>query len=521
MGEHIFFMEELCMKKGKKFFAEAAALLLCASLFFIGCGSDDGEDPGPSGPAPLTGEKTTDEITAYLNDAGPYAFAGVVQSDGGTVYIPAFKNVGLVGEAAYTVKDGGVLIASSNGAVVGDGILKSEEGGLIISTEKIKEKNVDKDSLERAVALQILPVSTAIDLTGTVVAVKNDVAINDTATGASNILQSGLNGKTLYVIGKLTVSAAIGATPTKIVVAGNVEVDTAQDQAVPWQIIGNLDAKKLPTTGVGSLDVTGTATFAEAVSDITGAIKIGGTATFNNTAAFTAPVEFGGNVILGTEALTLSDAAAVVTLKAGKNINGVLVAGGKDVVLTPTATAVLTYTTDKIALTEANLDLTSGELSIPAGKEFSTAKEFKVGTALTVDGTLTVDGENGDVLLTDATTKVVLNVGSTLAVTNANGKFGEATPADTKITVAASSAPGTPTKAKSSADNTTWTITTEATTGDNFTDGKLPILGKLKIAIDGTSAVDGKACDSGDGAIGTLKAGEGTTITFTGTGGAT
>ncbi|MDR1231111.1 MAG: hypothetical protein LBK61_06900 [Spirochaetaceae bacterium] len=542
------------MKKGKKFFAVAAALLLGASLFFIGCetepeeGTEEGGGEGsePEEPTSLTGNKTAAEIAAYLKSAGPFAFEGVVQTDGGMVFIPAGKNVELAGAAAYTGTTNSILILEDASSVAGEGKLK-KGNGVIVAPEAVAAAHVDGGT-DNAVIL--LSPTEPIVTTGAVIAVKpstGTLTISSAATSSTNITtNTQLENKTLYVVGAFTVSGSlyVSSGSVNVVVTGDVTVSESQSDSVHWKIGGNLTATKSPLSGskAGSLDVTGNADITTLnAADGAGAVNIGGDAKFsqletkgpltiggNTTFASTVhgkiggATTFGGNVTLEATKDLEFTGTETVTLKAGKNINDVLVAGSEDVVLTPTATAKLAYAAagNKITLDTENLALTSGELSIPAGKEFFTKKQFTVGTALTVDGTLSIaDSADAKVLLTNASTKVVLNADSTLDV-GQSGKFGTATPTDTKISVAASSAPGTPTKAKSEKNDETWTITTDGNGADFSSDDSTPILGNVKIAVNGSQDVNGVACaDNSDStAAGKLKAGSNTTITFTGTG---
>ncbi|MDR1232087.1 MAG: hypothetical protein LBK61_11910 [Spirochaetaceae bacterium] len=615
------------MKKGKKFFVEAVALLLGASLFFVGCETegetenDGGEGSGPAAAEPLAGDQTTAEIVKYLNGEGPYVFAGVVQQDAGTVYIPAGKSVALAGETAYTVAANGVLIIGDDAAVTGGGKLKCGSSGRIIATKTIKENNVDTNSQNRAVVIPDPASSESIDVSPAIIVVKSDngVTINEGDTTSTNIKNDALGTKTLYVIGNLTVSAVIDSSPapSEITVTGNVTVSEDQTAAVPWHIAGNLTATKKPTAETGSLDVQGNATFEEAVSGITGAIKIGGNAEFTETVtAGTGTISIGGNatftkaftagagaISIGGDAtftetvtagngtisiggkatfakpFTIADATkltldgdvefkdtftrtdgaltfggdvtltdsksytfkstATITLKAGKSINGVFVAGDDaDVVLTPGTGeegTVLNYGNNGITLNASGNDLalTSGELTIPGGKTFQTQNEFKVEGALTVKGTLSVVSGNlggklnvadgGNVLLVDAGSKVELSSEGALTV-NENGTFGADPLTNTKITVTKGNT--TPTLAESLKDESDpiWTITSESgqggSNGNDFTTSdNTPLLGKLKIAVDGRNAVGGIACSAAEtGATGTLKTpGSNTSVFFSGT----
>jgi hypothetical protein len=307
-----------------------------------------------------------------------------------------------------------------------------------------------------------------------------------------------------------------------------------------------------------------------------GAVTVRGDASFSgNVVRTSGALEFGGNVALAAgKTLTLTT-TGTVTLGAGKSINSALSAGSAKVVLTPAASgAILTVDNSDaktIALSAQGLTITSGNLTVAADAELDTGDQavtvtgtltaasgatvngitftggtdiaaldedevaindltiaaaatlsIPAGKTLTVEETLTVNGTleivgAGDVVLTAAATKVVLNAGGKLDVKHEDGKFGEGTQADTKVTVAASSASETPTKALVAKTGTVWTVTTDDDgDGTNVSSNKI-ILGTLALDFDGTAAVNGDACDaSGVAAAGTLVVGAGTVITFIG-----
>jgi hypothetical protein len=353
MGEHIFFEEELFMTKGKKFFA-GMAVLLSASLFFIGCGDPSDGAAGLQGPVYLTTNASSAAIQHAIDSGAPVVFAGVVQSDAGTVTIPAGRAVELVGSAAFTTHTGGTLVVYDTSSVTGDGTLVAGGSGVLIAPSGVRTSGT-------VIPLQADSEAT-ISTSGGVIAVKGkNVTISGTATSVSNISATDLSTKTLYVLdGTVTATAVLGAAT--IFVDGKATVDTVdQTAAVVWTIGGNLDAKKLPTVG-GALKVKGDAEFAPAFATGTAAINIDGKAEFKDDldASGNGAITVGGNLDVAGDLTTGTGA-----LDAGGNLTvvGELTTGGAAIV--------------------------SGDLAVGTN---SAAKATSLGGNLTVQGTAAFSG---------------------------------------------------------------------------------------------------------------------------------
>jgi hypothetical protein len=242
-----------------------------------------------------------------------------------------------VGVDAYTTEGtDGVLLVEGEGAVTGTGKLVPDGSGVVIVPASVASQVAGTP-----VILQ--DGTAAIDTSGSSIAVRGPLTIDDTATSSSSIKSDELGNKTLYVVGNVTVSDAIAGAPA-INVLGNATVSTdAQTTAIVWNISGNLTANKAPTTG--ALRVKGNATFAEAVSSLAAAIEIGGNAEFEDTvtsttgtltvdgnATFAKAVDFGKDATFGGTA-AFSDNLTLTAAPATFNGN-VSVANGKKIVMT-------------------------------------------------------------------------------------------------------------------------------------------------------------------------------------------
>jgi hypothetical protein len=635
-GEGLLFEEDFCMNK--KFLVVGMAAILGASLVFLGCESATGSDgsAGAPGPIYLSGPQTTAGIQAAIDSGAPLVFAGVTQSNAGTVIIPAGRNVELVGTAAYTTMGttgGGILIVEDVSSVTGTGVLVSGAAtSLVIAPPEVSTGTTNSGVV---VPLQdgSEPIAPAAKF-----AVKGPVTISGSQASATNILATGFNASDeLYVIGDVEVSSAISAGTPTITVTGNATVKTTdQTAAVVWDIKGDLDAQKLPTTGAGTITVGGDATFAEAVAGIAGTIDIGdnaefkdalttgagkltvsgdlevtgaatigaggaeiaGNATFSDTlgttasgtvvvsgnlnvdkaatlnealtvhgraefkdtltcatattATFNGPTTIADTVtastalaIAGTGAVTLKKApvtgAVALTVK---NTAGVTLEEATVIAANITATNVTVKgdASTGTAIKSSDTGLTVGSDtansivvlangSIVAGTGADTvtitgatlgAGTYTAGNdqlSLTTTAVITVDGGidiagGGDLALDVAATKVIFNENSYLDVKDAAGQFGEASQGDTKVSVTGAAGNGKATVVKGAGNE--WTITDDAT----GTAAVTVILGTLKLALTGTSAITNIAGTdaSGEAAPGKLIAGPGTTITFGGTG---
>ena len=386
------------------------AAVTCAALFLVGCESPTNGEKGAAG-APgtiyLSGDQTTAGIQHAIDSGAPLVFAGVTQSDGGTVVIPAGRGVELVGTAAYTTAaTTGILLVGATSSVTGTGTLvANSSSGTVIAPEGVNATTSGGSVIRIQEGDEtIVPAS--------VFAVRGPITISGTATSATNIKSDGLSTHKLYVIGDVEVSAAITTAPT-ITVLGDVTVKTAdQTQAVVWDIKGDLDAQKLPTTTTGTLKVGGNAVFTEGVTTITGAIDIGGNATFK--AALTTgagKVTVGGN--LGV--------TGAVSLGAG----GLEVGGTAtlDSTLTNTAAATATFngTTTTGAVTTSTGDLTiAGKGAVTLGAVTTATSANLVVTnetgvtipTATIVASTSIDASAGKVIFGTATNSVTITNGT-------------------------------------------------------------------------------------------------------------
>jgi hypothetical protein len=230
-----------------------------------------------------------------------------------------------------------------------------------------------------------------------------------------------------------------------------------------------------------------------------------------------------------TQKITLSEANLVITsgdlvvtgtggLEASGSASFGAGAGAKAVgfTLPAIASGITALSGDAITVKTVSV---AAALTIPVGKTLTVVADgvLTETNVLTVNGTLEIVG-NGSVVLGAAAHSVVLNAGGKLDVKAATGKFGEASQTDTKVTVAASSASTTPTKALVVKAGTVWTVTTDNEGTNISSEGKIR-LGTLTLDFNGTSAVNADPCaaSAGDAAVGSLVAGAGTVITFIGT----
>jgi filamentous hemagglutinin len=143
---------------------------------------------------------------------------------------------------------------------------------------------------------------------------------------------------------------------------------------------------------------------------VTGAASFGGAAAFGNTVSFGDEVSFGGDVTVTEEGVLTLTSGGAVTLAARKSIkvgnDAVLTAGSAGAVLTPGGAATLTpdLANKKLTLDAANLALTSGTLTVPAGAtlELGDVLTVEAGAELAAAGDVTVAESDGGLTLTGA-----------------------------------------------------------------------------------------------------------------------
>jgi hypothetical protein len=399
------------------------------SFLITGCDSPTDGDRGANG-APgtiyLSGTLSSEAIQNAIDTWAPLKFTGVTQNDGGTVIIPAGRNVELIGNPAYLASGGGTLAIAALSSITGSGRLRG--GGT--TTTAVVPNGVSVDS---ATIVRIQEGSGDIDLSGNSVAVGRSITISDAATSSSNIKYDELAAKTLYVVGNVTVNYAISTLP-EIWVIGNASITIAQTQAVDWVITGDLSAQKLPTTGAGTLYVGKNAVFAEAITGITGDIDIGGNATFN--AALTTGT--GSDVTVGGD-LTVSGTNAV-SLGGDLDVGGRATLGGT---LINTAGVTATFdgpTTITGALTTAAAGTFTidgeGAVTLAAAPTLTNGLIVTNTTGVTFANTVAIPVEKA---INASAGKVIFGTGDN-SVTIVNGTLASGTTGNGTVSVAASSA---------------------------------------------------------------------------------
>jgi hypothetical protein len=246
-----------------------------------------------------------------------------------------------------------------------------------------------------------------------------------------------------------------------LAVIGDAEVTVAQDQAVIWEISGDLDAKKLPTDGAGTLSVKGNANFAEAVTTITGAIDIGGNATFAAalTTDGTNPLNVGGDLsvggiftvgagdvtvdgglaVSGTYAVSLggdltvggtatlggvfgNTAAASATFNGATTIAGAVTSDTGGLTIAGTGAVALTSSTG-VTLTKNMTVKNTGGVTVAGAIDLSTALKATGVTVKGESGTGVVMGTDSHTAITlPATTSITVPVGGSVVAGDETGK---------------------------------------------------------------------------------------------------
>jgi hypothetical protein len=357
----------------------------------------------------------------------------------------------------------------------------------------------------------VIPVNTHIAVTGAVTDTADTEHHKLTVNGELDL--SSTSTATLAGVKEIEVGDGGKFTSTNAALATTALTKITVGKGATFSTTGNASGATYAEVtqievGAGSaVTLNAAATLAKLAS-----LDVGASSTFSSAAATAAYAalttlsvgDYATATLAGTSGTAVTFATAGLgTLTLGKNAtvdagaSSAVVKGGTD-----TAVSI-------------SKDATLSGIKIKAGTTLTvaTGATLTVGGLLTVDGTLSIAG-TGNVLLTAATTSVVVNAGGAIDVLAATGKFGEATQTATKITVA-----GTATNAKVDVTSTgVWTVTTHATGTDISGTGDEIVLGTLALNFDGTSAVTAVACvaSTTSAAAGKLIAGAGTTITFAG-----
>ena len=398
---------------------------------------------------------TATEISVVGNVTAAAAITGKLSATGNVTFSTAAQNA-LTGLTAGSVESAVAITTTSNGDITVDGELKTTGA----------TSNVTLGGTGTLTA-------GSLNLAGNLV-------VGTATTGAVTVKGAAIIGGTLTNGAEATVFTFNGPATIDTFTSGNAGTVIAGMGAVTvTKALSDTSTNTVIIKNTGGVTLTAANTIADNV--VATNITIIGSST-------------GVTIKSDGTAITVSADASIIVPGTG----GSIVAGGDDdnVTITGAVLKAGTYTG------------TSGKLSL------STTAVIEVANG----GAIAVAG-SGDLELTLAATKVVLLAGGAVDVKAGTGKFGEATQANTKLTVGTAAAPNTPTKATVVKDGASavWTVTSTTETGTGETN---VILGTLKLAITGTSNVDGAAGAAADGsaAAGKLVAGQGTVLTFIGTG---
>jgi hypothetical protein len=442
--------------KNKKFFI-GMAVLLSVSLFVIGCPTevdekiiDNSKTVGAA--AGLAALRT------LLNKPGvnPVAYEGVLAIGNEQIIVPADKT--LVATDGVTLGASGRFIVAGGLDLGQTGKIGVTGAGLVIGDKDAVLDKIDDDgSAVQGVLAANVTAATAAFAESDVVMVPtaSDTELGSTSVPANTVLYvsetlslAGVPAATgaIVTLGTVSVSANVDlsaivdatASDGKLVIADATLINTAVatvtlPAAVAVKAV-NVGSANLTIAGATDLtaEVTGTGTLvlsgAVTKAAITGNGKVAftnattptafatsassitaGTITFTNgfSTAASAPVTLSGAVVLPDAAvITFGHATGTLTLKEGTTIavfdasaTPVLRAEA-DTLLTPVASATLTAAKAEspspalLSLGDANLAVTSGELSVPADAGFAIGgtETLTLGTGATlgVTGTLTL-----------------------------------------------------------------------------------------------------------------------------------
>ncbi|MDR0637619.1 MAG: hypothetical protein LBG27_01735 [Spirochaetaceae bacterium] len=398
----------------KKFFLFGMAALLSVSLFLTGCGGEDGTlasagAAGAAGTTYLTGSLTSERIQHAIDKNAPLVFAGVTQSDNGTVIVPAGRNVELVGTGAYTVANNAaaILILGDAASVSGTGTIVTQAAGAVIAPQTVLDGNVTGGG-----GIPYQTIGTGGAVSGSVVAVKGPVSIAATGVTGTTIAAAGLSGKTLVVYGNLTVAAAVTAAAINVMGditfgTGSIAVSTAKVTATGNLVAGTGNtAIILPAAAHSFGGITGTtgSTITTGATGVTvsGTVSNGTFATgavINGTPAFTGTTSFAGTLA--------NSAGATYTFNSAATVAGALTTGAALTIAGTGAVSVgaaSTLDNGLVVTNTAGVTIPSLTAALPTGKAIDVSK-----------GKVIFGGETGSVTLE----KGVLNAaagGSTITV---------------------------------------------------------------------------------------------------------
>jgi hypothetical protein len=503
------------MKKRSLIFG--IAVFVCSALIFSGCEQEASTETvtvNNGAAADLTALKTL-LVTPGVNTVDYY---GELVINNESLVIPAGKTV--------TVKDGGVtitgtsilgvvgtltlplgkeiVVTGSNSAVAGSqGVLD-----LVSASSTSATKALLYNSLAAATAAFDAasdPVSNAAlvnvngaELTATAVkTTKNLIVLGDVTIGTTPPATVG----NVYALGRLVFGATadISSYPATFIYTNATLKNTAAvTVTLPADTssspIAAIDASTAAFTiaGAGTAltveKIYGNVVLPASLTDVTisggsgnitaPAIAIAGDAEFSNGGTVT----FDDVTLTATKSITL-DGPSAVTLKTAKSIkvgsDPVLTAGATDVALTPASGAKLTAASKAVTLSDGNLTITSGALTVAADATL---------TVTTVD--LNIDPEASLVLARTDTATATITGSIVAGATEITGIWTVGGAAAGTVTILGAEAGATITSSAATAAftaGTGGTITQNAGADNNLT-----------IAADTTIALGGSATKAGE-----------------------
>jgi hypothetical protein len=504
----------------KKFFFVGTLALLGASLFIIGCRTGvETETRFEDVLQPIDAWATAADLQNLLNDSR-FETIGVktvlnltvpitVPSDKTLVLYSDINVVlgGLTVKGTVIIGEAGGLIASTSGIVTVEGSLKVLEGGtLSVDTATSVNNGTSgttalgtKATINGGVLKYLTIAGTGANTIKT--SITTALSYVDTGTldvGIVSLKLSDLNGyDTLGKTLKVTANGGVEGPSTEITIPAGLDVT-----------IGNTGQ---PMANITKLTVNGT---------------LAGTAGVTLVNATEITVNNGGVLDFGTTTVLydLPDMHIPGISTSGSGVIKSAMAAAQLESLLRKAKAGGTLNIEQGGTTTVTLNATTVEVQAGTTLTMKTGLMVPGNKNLTVNGTLRMNktleiAVNGGVELTTSKSKVIFNAGSSLDVKTNLGRFGEATPTNTKITVAAASASTIPTLATVSGGGTNMMVTTGGA-GTNLSNSHI-VLGTLALDFDGTNPVAADSCLAAGSPVaargGTLTAGTGTVITFTGT----
>jgi hypothetical protein len=484
--------------------------------------------------------------TAYV--VGTLAINAATAVDTGTLTIVTFGETTAKGTGGITLGDNmaiGTLKAVGELTITAVGAGKVETLDLNGQTVTIAAvANIESITNTGAAATIALGTGTALpevnvgtnDITVTTTGVSLTVAdlssgggklvIPATAVGFTATLTTGNSAKIAYAAAPASNVTLTAPSTGKLTYAGDLTLGDAVSLTTATGLVafnGNLTAGGI-TVGNG-LSVTGDleALGATKISVTTGGLTVDGELTLSTatTDAFTVTagaVEIGTLVTKAGSVATFGDVAEIGSLTVGA---GAVIAGGALVDIKE-ATGI-TATNTLIIKNTVGVRISSGSVLLAADitAEDVTVKGDSTGvtlgtltaiaTEITIGKTLAIS-ETAALVLSTATSKLILNPGATLSVAVGADIKDEDDHTEVSLTVSTDEA-ATATKGAVAGAASSWTVTTTAGTGaaDSI------VLGKITFTLS-DNADPFAGADSDPAAAGSVTAGEGTKLTFAGTG---